>query len=85
MRDWIGWFATAVFVTSYFAKQSATLRRIQGLAACLWAVYGVLIHSLPVIVANLIVSGVAIASSFRRRTPLADPIAGGELTHPPAP
>lgn len=66
MIDGLGWLATAVFLTSYFTKQSATLRRIQGLAACLWAVYGLLIHSLPVVVANLLVAGVALASSFRR-------------------
>lgn len=67
MRDAIGWLATAVFVASYFTKHSATLRRTQGLAACLWAVYGVLIHATPVIAANVIVAGVAIASSFRAR------------------
>ena len=66
MIDWLGWLATAVVLTSYFTKQSATLRRIQGLAACLWAVYGLLIHALPVVVANLLVAGVALASSFRR-------------------
>jgi len=71
MVDWLGWLATAVFVTSYFTKRSATLRRIQGLAACLWAVYGVLIHALPVLVANLIVAGVAIVSSFQRRRDVA--------------
>lgn len=77
MLDWIGWVATAVFVTSYFAKQSATLRRIQGVAACLWAVYGVLIHALPVVVANIIVAGVALASSFRRQpVPLPNQIPG---------
>jgi len=65
MSDSIGWLATAVFVTSYFAKQGATLRRIQGLAACFWAAYGVAIHATPVIVANVIVAGVAVASSFR--------------------
>jgi hypothetical protein len=36
------------------------------LAACLWGVYGALIHALPVVVANALVAGVAIASSFRR-------------------
>jgi hypothetical protein len=86
MLDWLGWFATAVFLTSYFTKQSATLRRIQGLAAGLWAVYGLLIHALPVFVANLIVAGVAIASSFRReRDGLAEPVVVGEPTIPPAP
>jgi len=66
MVDSIGWLATGVFLTSYIAKQSTTLRRIQGLAACLWVVYGVLIHASPIIVANVLVAGVAIASSFRR-------------------
>ena len=78
MPDILGWLATAVFVSSYFARQSVTLRRIQGLAACVWAVYGVLIQSLPIVVANLIVAGVALASSFRRRTALPAPAAAGE-------
>ena len=70
MVDWIGWLATAVFMSSYFAKQSATLRRIQGVAASLWALYGVLLHALPIIVANVLVAGVAVATSFRPvRTP----------------
>jgi hypothetical protein len=66
MMDWLGWLATAVFLTSYFTKDSTTLRRVQGVAAGLWAVYGALIHAMPVMVANVIVAGVAIASSFRR-------------------
>jgi hypothetical protein len=70
MRDWIGWLATAVFLVSYFTKTSVALRRVQGVAACLWAVYGGLIHAVPVVVANLIVAGVALASSFRRGTAL---------------
>ena len=67
MLDWIGWLATAVFLTSYFVRAGATLRRIQGVAAGLWAVYGFLIGALPVFVANLIVAGVAVGSSFQRR------------------
>lgn len=67
MLDSIGWLATAVFVSSYFAKGPVTLRRIQGAAAVMWAVYGALIHAVPVIVANVIVASVAIASSFRQR------------------
>jgi len=66
MLDWIGWLATALFVSSYFCRQQATLRRVQGLAALLWMVYGVLIHALPVVVANVIVAGVAVWSSFGR-------------------
>ncbi len=56
----IGWTATAVFSTSYFFKEPSTLRKIQAAAASLWVLYGVLIHSAPVIVANVIV-GVAAA------------------------
>ncbi len=67
MHDWIGWVATATFASSYFSKHPAMLRRIQALAAVLWMSYGVLIHALPVIVANAIVAAFAIYSSFRPR------------------
>jgi hypothetical protein len=65
--DLVGWLATAVFTSSYFSKEPATLRRVQAAAAFLWLMYGVLIHSVPVIVANVIVTGVALASSFRMK------------------
>ena len=65
MLEWIGWVATAIFASSYFCKRPGTLRRIQALAAMLWIGYGLLIHALPVIVANLVVAGVALYSSFR--------------------
>jgi len=66
MVNWVGWLATAVFMSSYFAKGPIVLRRIQGVAAVLWTTYGILIHSWPVIVANILVAGVAVATSFRR-------------------
>ena len=66
MFDWIGWLATAVFATSYLTRRPATLRRVQGVAALLWGVYGALIHSLPVLVANVIVAVMAVGSSFVR-------------------
>ena len=62
--DWIGWLATAVFMTSYLSKRPAMLRRIQAGAAGLWTLYGVLIHALPIIVANVLVAAVAFGSSF---------------------
>ena len=62
--SWIGWVATAVFASSYFCKRPAMLRRVQAAAAVLWVVYGVLIHALPVVVANTIVASVALFSSF---------------------
>ena len=61
----IGWTATAVFSSSYFLKEAATLRRIQAAAAALWVLYGVAIHSAPVVVANLIVGIAAIYTSLR--------------------
>jgi hypothetical protein len=61
----IGWTATAVFSSSYFFKEPATLRRIQAAAASLWVLYGVAIHSAPVVVANLIVGIAAVYTSLR--------------------
>jgi uncharacterized protein with PQ loop repeat len=61
----IGWTATAVFSTSYFFKQASTLRWIQAAAASLWIIYGVAIHSAPVVVANRIVGIAAIFTSLR--------------------
>lgn len=69
--DWIGWLATAVFLVSYFTKGPRGLRRVQGVAAGLWATYGVMIHSAPVIVANILVASVAVISSLKR--PLVSP------------
>ncbi len=63
--DWIGWLATAIFASSYLFNDPAKLRRIQALAACMWVAYGAIIGAAPVMVANLIVAGVAIWSSLR--------------------
>jgi hypothetical protein len=67
MPDAVGWLATAIFAGSYFCKQPTTLRRVQAVAALAWATYGVLIHSLPIIVANVIVASLAVGSSLWRR------------------
>jgi hypothetical protein len=61
----IGWVATVAFAISYFFPRPATLRKIQAFAACLWIIYGAAIGALPVIVANVIVAGSALYSSFR--------------------
>ncbi len=63
---WIGWLATAGTAASYWTRHPVTLRRVQGVAALLWGVYGALIHSLPVLVANVIVATMAFGSSFRK-------------------
>ena len=51
---WIGWVATAVFASSYLCREAASLRRVQAAAA---------------VRANLIVAGVALASSLRLSRP----------------
>ena len=66
MLDLLGWLATALFAASYFCKRPATLRGMQALAALLWNGYGLLIKSLPVIVANVIVAGLAAYSAWRQ-------------------
>jgi hypothetical protein len=63
LLSWIGWIATAVFSTSYFFKGATTLRWIQAGAALLWVTYGLLIHAMPVVVANVIVASAAVYSS----------------------
>jgi hypothetical protein len=62
--DLIGWIATAIFAGSYLCKDPMMLRRVQALAACLWAIYGGVIGAAPVLVANLLVAGFAAWSSF---------------------
>jgi hypothetical protein len=62
--DWIGWIATAVFAASYLFKEPLLLRRVQAGAALLWVIYGVIIHAFPVVVANVVVAGMAVYSSL---------------------
>lgn len=69
MLSWIGWVATACFGFSYFCKKPATLRLIQAGAALLWISYGLLIHAMPVVVANVIVALAALYSTFLRKSP----------------
>jgi uncharacterized protein with PQ loop repeat len=68
--EWIGWVATAIFMSSYLCKDPQALRRTQAAAACLWVAYGVIIQATPIVVANLLVAAIAIYSSVvtsRRR------------------
>ena len=65
LTDWVGWLATAVFVLSYRFGDQRTLRWIQAFAAVLWVGYGLARHAMPVVVANLLVAGMALYSSLR--------------------
>jgi len=73
--DWIGWIATAAFASSYLFKRPEALRKVQAAAALLWVVYGVLIHALPVVAANVVVAAVAVVSSFRTARQAEEPSA----------
>ena len=55
----LGWAAAATFAASYFAKRSETLVRVQIAGALMWAGYGVLLRSVPVVAANVLVIAAA--------------------------
>ncbi|OFX20231.1 MAG: hypothetical protein A2V77_16640 [Anaeromyxobacter sp. RBG_16_69_14] len=61
----LGWAATATFVGSYLTRRAETLVRVQIAGALMWAVYGVLLRSAPVIAANVLVVA---AASWKART-----------------
>jgi hypothetical protein len=65
--DWLGWVATALFVASYRFRDQQTLRWIQASAAVLWIGYGLARHAMPVVIANLLVAGMAVYSSLPTR------------------
>jgi hypothetical protein len=71
MNDAVGYLATGVVLCSYLFKNPSTLRRIQAVGAVLWMLYGFLLHSGPVIVANLLIVGIALWSSVRVAKPAA--------------
>ena len=64
VTDALGWIATAVFTASYFFTRAEILRRVQMGAALLWVAYGVLVGAAPVVVANLLVLGAALAAGL---------------------
>jgi hypothetical protein len=75
LSEWIGWAATALFAASYLCKEPTTLRRVQALAASVWIAYGVLIQAPPVVVANVVVAVLALASSWRTSDRTSDRVA----------
>jgi hypothetical protein len=71
MVDYLGWAATAVFVSSYFCTSAHAIRRVQMIGAGMWMAYAIVMRSAPVFVANLLVlvaAGVAMARSSWGRT-----------------
>ena len=83
--DYLGWAATAVFVSSYFMRANV-ITRVQMIGALMWVAYGVLKQAPPVVAANLLVFGAA-AWTARRSAARSSPggvsqdapvIAGGQ-------
>ena len=66
MTEYLGWTATAVFVSSYFCAPAA-LKRVQMVGALMWVLYGVLIGASPVVAANLLVFAAAAVTVARAR------------------
>ena len=69
MLELVGWAATGVFAGSYLCREPQTLRKVQAFAAVLWIGYGVLIHSFPIIISNIIVATLATLSALRAGRP----------------
>lgn len=67
MIEYMGWAATAVFVSSYFFERTEVLRGVQMVGAIMWIVYGALIGALPVVAANALVFAAATWASIRGR------------------
>jgi hypothetical protein len=67
--DWIGWTATALFLLSYRCRSQSKLRLTQAAAALLWVVYGAMLQAVPIVVANLLVTAVAVYTSRSRPAP----------------
>jgi hypothetical protein len=68
MANWLGWAATALFTASYFCRGAESLRRVQMVAALMWVAYGVMVHAVPVVAANLLVMAAAAFASWNGRT-----------------
>ncbi len=66
MLSGLGWLATALFAASYLCKTSGAMRRLQASAALLWVGYGIWMNALPIIVANVIVAGLAVYSDWKQ-------------------
>jgi hypothetical protein len=68
--DYLGWSATAVFVSSYFYTGATGLRRMQMAGSILWMAYGAFMHAAPVVVANLLVLCAAAWTARRAKAPI---------------
>jgi hypothetical protein len=63
----LGWIATVIIGCSFFVNSLNKLKIIQLISAVLWAVYGLLIHSKPVLIANILVMVSIFLSSIWKR------------------
>lgn len=67
MQELIGWIGTGITLSSYFAKDNKRLKLTQLVGSLVWLIYGILLHSTPIVVANSLNIG-AILLSFRAKS-----------------
>ena len=67
MVEYLGWAATAVFISSYFTSRLETMRALQLAGGAVWLAYGVGIDSRPVIVSNVLLCAAAAWTMLRTR------------------
>jgi len=67
MVELLGWTATAIFISSYFASKAETMRTLQLAGGTVWLAYGVGIDSRPVIVSNVLLCAAAAWTLVRAR------------------
>ena len=63
----VGWVSTLAFGSSFLSRQAARLRRVQGVAAFLWIVYGAAAGDVPLVMANFILIVPVLHLAFSRR------------------
>jgi hypothetical protein len=65
----LGWTAAATFAASYLATRAGTLVRVQIAGALMWATYGLLVRSAPVVAANVLVVAAAAWNAHKSSRP----------------
>ena len=66
--EWIGYLASLGVLVSFFMKDIKKLRMVNSIGCALFAIYGILLSSIPVIITNLAILGVNIYYLFLKKS-----------------
>ena len=58
MTEWIGYLASGVVMISFLMKKIHRLRIVNSCGALLFAIYGILLSSWPIIITNVFILGI---------------------------